>query len=142
MRYHETLLTVRFNEVDAYQVAWHGHYVAWMEVGRNDLAGRFGLDAAQLSEAGYLGPVVGLEVKYHSPARFKDEIIVRTSLRPSDTATLIFVNEIVTGTGRRLASGVTTHVLTDLNGVLQFRMPPEVEERVRAMTDWLEAEVS
>jgi acyl-CoA thioester hydrolase len=142
MRYHETLLTVRFNEIDAYQVAWHGHYVAWMEVGRNELAGRFGLDAAQLAAAGYLGPVVGLEVKYHSPARFKDEIVVRTGLRPSDTATLVFVNEIVTRDGRRLASGVTTHVLTDAQGVLQFRLPAAVEERVRAMTDWLEADLS
>ena len=46
MRYHETKITVRFNEIDAYRVAWHGHYVAWMEIGRNALAGRFDLDAA------------------------------------------------------------------------------------------------
>jgi acyl-CoA thioester hydrolase len=138
MKYHETLLQVRFNEVDAYQVAWHGHYVAWMEVGRNDLAGCFGLDAAQLGEAGYLGPVIGLEVKYHAPARFKDEIVVRTSLRPSQTATLVFVTEIVTREGRKLASGTTTHALTDLKGVLQFRLPPEVEQRVAALMAWLE----
>ena len=30
MRYHETGITVRFNEIDAYRVAWHGHYVAWI----------------------------------------------------------------------------------------------------------------
>jgi len=71
MKFHETHLQVRFNEIDAYNVAWHGHYVAWMEVGRNDLAGRFGMDARQLAELGYLGPVVSLEVKYLSPARFK-----------------------------------------------------------------------
>jgi acyl-CoA thioester hydrolase len=137
MRFHETCITVRFNEVDAYNVAWHGHFVAWMEVGRNDLAGRFGLDAQQLGEAGFLGPVVSLEIKYLAPARFKDEIIVRTAVRPSESATLIFVNEIVNSDGRKLASGVTTHALTDLDGVLQFRMPPELAQRVENLLEWL-----
>ena len=30
VNYHETRIKVRFNEVDAYRIAWHGHYVAWM----------------------------------------------------------------------------------------------------------------
>ena len=137
MRFHETPLQVRFNEIDAYNVAWHGHYVAWMEVGRNDLAGRFGMDARQLAELGCLGPVVSLEVKYLSPARFKDEILVRTSLRPTETATLIFLNEIVAADGRRLATGVTTHALTDLNGVLQFKLPAVISERLETMKQWL-----
>jgi len=137
MRYHETRLQVRFNEVDSYNVAWHGHYVAWMEVGRNDLAGRFQMDAAQLAEAGFLGPVINLELKFHNPARFKDEIIVRTTLRPSETATLVFMNEIVALDGRKLASGVTTHALTDLTGILQFRLPPILAERIDNMKKWL-----
>ena len=137
MRFHETRLQVRFNEVDSYNVVWHGHYVAWMEVGRNDLAGRFGMDAAQLTELGFLGPVVSLEVKYLSPARFKDEILVRTSLRPTETATLVFLNEIVTADGRRLATGVTTHALTDRQGVMQFRLPEVIAERLDNLTKWL-----
>ena len=138
MRFHETHLQVRFNEIDAYNVAWHGHYVAWMEVGRNDLAGRFGMDARQLTELGYLGPVVSLEVKYLSPARFKDEIVVRTSLRTSETATLVFLNEIVAADGRRLATGVTTHALTDLEGIMQFQLPAVIAERIEKMKKWLE----
>ena len=137
MRYHETNLQVRFNEVDAYNVAWHGHYVAWMEVGRNALAGRFQMDAAQLAAAGYLGPVINLEIKYLNPARFKDEIIVRTTLRPSETATLVFLNEIVALDGRKLATGVTTHALTDLNGVLQFKLPPLIAQRIDNIKKWL-----
>ncbi|MBK5276267.1 MAG: acyl-CoA thioesterase [Desulfuromonadales bacterium] len=137
MRFHETHLQVRFNEVDSYNVVWHGHYVAWMEVGRNDLAGRFGLDAAQLTELGFLGPVVSLELKYLSPARFKDEILVRTSLRPTETATLVFLNEIVAADGRKLATGVTTHALTDRQGVMQFRLPEVIAERLDNLAKWL-----
>lgn len=139
MTYHETPLVVRFSEVDAYNVAWHGHYVNWMEIGRNDLAGRFGLDAQQLGEAGFLGPVVSLEIKYLAPARFKERLTVRTTVRPSETATLVFVSEIVAEDGRRLASGVTTHALTDLQGVMQFKLPLVVAERLARMTAWTEA---
>jgi len=139
MNYHETTITVRFNEVDAYQVAWHGHYVAWMEIGRSELAGRFGLDAFQLGALGYLGPVVALEVKYVRPARYNDVLNVRTTLMPSETATLVFESVILNRDGTKLATGLTRHALTDLDGVLQFQMPRAVAERVEQMKAWLEA---
>jgi acyl-CoA thioesterase FadM len=37
-----------------------------------------------------------------------------------------------------LATGSTTHVLTDLNGTLLYRVPPEVLERIEAMRKYLE----
>jgi len=138
MKYHETRITVRFNEVDAYRVAWHGHYVAWMEIGRNALAGRFDLDAFQLAALGYLGPVVRLELKYLRPARFNDELTIQTTLRRTQTATLEFITTIVGPDGTKLATGVTTHALTDLDGVLQFKLPPEIAERVKRLLAWLE----
>jgi acyl-CoA thioester hydrolase len=138
MRYHETNITVRFNEIDAYQIAWHGHYVAWMEIGRNALAGRFDLDAFQLVTAGYLGPVVGLELKFLRPARYNEELTVQTTLRRTRTATLEFVTTIVGPDGTRLATGTTTHALTDMDGVLQFQLPAVIAERVNRLLVWLE----
>jgi len=138
MRYHETKIIVRFNEIDAYRVAWHGHYVAWMEIGRNALAGRFDLDAFQLAALGYLGPVVGLELKFLRPARFNEELTIQTTLRRTDTATLEFTTTIVGPDGKKLATGVTTHALTDLDGVLQFQLPTVIAERVKRLLAWLE----
>jgi acyl-CoA thioester hydrolase len=138
MRYHETEIVVRFNEIDAYRVAWHGHYVAWMEIGRNALAGQFELDAFQLIAAGYLGPVVALELKFLRPARFNDELTIKTTLRRTRTATLEFVSAIVGPDGKKLASGTTTHALTDLDGVLQFQLPTLLAGRVDRLLAWLE----
>jgi len=137
MNFHETGIKVRFNEVDAYRVAWHGHYVAWMEIGRSALAGRFGLDAFQLAELGYLGPVVNLEIKYLRPARFNDELTIRTRFVPVESATMVFESIIVDCDGVKLAAGLTTHALTDLDGVLQFQIPEAVTERLDAMKTWL-----
>lgn len=138
MKYHETKVKVRFNEVDAYKVAWHGHYIAWMEIGRNALAGQFGLDAEQLAAEGFLGPVVALDVKYFRPALFNDELTISTSVRRSPTATLQFVTIITGQDGKKCASGTTTHALTDLQGLLQFRLSDTLAERIERMMTSLE----
>ena len=140
MKYRETAIKVRFNEVDSFQVAWHGHYVAWMEVGRNDLAGRFGLDAGQIAVAGYIAPVVLLELKYLRPARFDEELRVRTSLNRMETATLEFITDIIGDDGRKCASGRVVHSITDKNGVLQYSLPPLIRERVEQLLAWQEEE--
>lgn len=136
----ETTVTVRFNEVDAYQVAWHGHYVGWLEIGRMALAQRFGLDPFQLAELGFLGPVVQLELKFLRPARCNDTLTIRTTLETSATAQLIFISEIIGPDGSRLASGRTVHALTDLDGALQFRLPEAVARRVAALQGWVAGE--
>lgn len=140
MRFHETPITVRFNEIDAYRVAWHGHYVAWMEIGRNQLAGRFGLGPDQLAESGYLGPVVALELKFLRPARFDEELSVRTTPQRRETPTLEFRTEIIGADGKVCARGVTVHALTDLDGITQYRLPGALAERVGKMLEWAEGD--
>ncbi len=138
MRYHETPVKVRFNEVDSYNIAWHGHYVSWMEVGRNDLAGRFGLNAEQTTNLGFLVPVVSLELHFRKPARFDDDLRVMTSVRRTHTATLEFFCTIVSADGVTCAEGKTVHVLTDRNGILQYRLPPVIGERLEELMAYLE----
>ncbi len=139
MNCHETTITVRFNEVDSYRIAWHGHYAAWMEVGRNELASRFGLAVDQLATAGYLCPVVSLELKYLRPARFNERLTVRTTVRRTETLTLEFHATILGSDGKPVARGVTVHALTDLEGITQYRLPEVIAPRLAQMLDWAEA---
>jgi acyl-CoA thioester hydrolase len=135
VNHHETAIKVRFNEIDAYHVAWHGHYVAWMEVGRTELARQYGLDADQLAAEGYLAPVVTLELQYRSPLRYGEEALIQTTARRTEAATLEFSCRIVGADGSVAATGRTVHALTDLAGILQYRLPPVIEERlVRLLT--------
>lgn len=136
MKVHKTTITVRFNEVDAYRVAWHGHYVAWMEIGRNNLSAQFRLGPDDLLGLGYMGPVVTLELKYLRPALFNDVVTVRTWLEDDAAAMLRFRCEMLSSGGQRLAGGLVCHALTDLNGVLQYRLPPEISQRLDRMKDW------
>ncbi|MBP1752625.1 MAG: acyl-CoA thioesterase [Geobacteraceae bacterium] len=137
MKFHETPVKVRFNEVDSYNVAWHGHYVAWMEAGRNDVAGRFGLNADQVTNLGFFAPVVSLELHFKKPARFDEDLRVLTSVRRTNTATIEFTCSIVDACGVSCAEGKTVHVLTDRDGVLQYRLPPIVAERLEKLMAYL-----
>jgi acyl-CoA thioester hydrolase len=129
-------MKVRFYEVDSYQVAWHGHYIAWFEVARNELASRFGLDPMQLKEAGLMAPVVDLTCKFKLPARYNDEVIIQTSMERTETAKLIFHYTVMRDT-EVLAEGGTTHVLTDLMGTMLYKVPPAVHQRLEEMMVYL-----
>ncbi len=139
MRYHETPLEVRFCEVDAYGMVWHGHYVVWFEVGRNDLTRRFQMGPSQLKALNLLAPVVELNCQFKSPATFGDSLIIQTTMERTEVAKLIFHYRVVDEKNRKvITTGSTTHVLTDLKGNLLYRIPLEVLERIEAMQSYLE----
>jgi len=139
MKYHETTIQVRFYEVDAYGVVWHGHYVGWFEVGRNDLTERFHIGPLQLKEKNLLAPVVELNCEYKFPATYGESLLIQTTMERTEVAKLIFHYRVLSqGNGKVLATGSTTHVLTDFNGNLLYRVPPEVLERIEAMRKYLE----
>ena len=57
---------VRFSEVDALKIAWHGHYVTWLEEGREGFGRELGFGYQDVAAAGCL---MVSNIKYHS---FKD----------------------------------------------------------------------
>ncbi len=139
MKFHETRIKVRFTEVDLYQVVWHGHYISWFEVSRNELARRFELDPLKLMEVGFLAPVVELHCQFKEPARPNDEIIIRTGIERTELANLIFTYSVLHGeTKRVLATGRTIHVLTDSRGTLLYRIPDAIQQRISRMMEYLE----
>ena len=139
MKFHETRVKVRFTEVDLYHVVWHGHYLDWFEVSRNELAQRFQVDPLTLMEAGFLAPVVELQCQFREPARPNDEVVIRTGMERSEVANLVFTYAVVrAGTERVLATGRTIHVLTDSKGTLLYQIPDAIQERIGRMMEYLE----
>ncbi len=141
MKFHETRVKVRFTEVDLYQVVWHGHYLSWFELSRNELARRFELDPLKLIEAGFLVPVVEVQCQFKEPARPNDEVIIRTGMQRSELANLIFTYAVLHAeTEKVLATGRTIHVLTDSKGTLLYRIPEAIQQRIGKMMEYLEVE--
>lgn len=128
---------VPFHDVDAMNVAWHGHYVKYFEIARCALLRRFDYDYPQMQASGYLWPIVDCHLKYVRPALYGQRLRVEATL-------LEFENRIRIGyeirdaqSGERLTKGSTIQVAVDAaTRELQFVSPAIVFEKLeRACTD-------
>ena len=110
----EMHLRVRYAETDQMGVVYYANYMVWMEVGRVALCKSRGLDYRDLEREGVLMAVVEVNCRYHAPARFDDEVVVRTWIEGANPRVIRFAYEMrLVSEDRKLASGFTRHVLVD-----------------------------
>jgi acyl-CoA thioester hydrolase len=136
MKFDETEIRVRFNEVDSWGIVWHGHYIAWFEAGRMALLNKFQLSPQDFTRMGYMAPVVDLKCSYKEPARLGDEVIIRTTVIKPAKAALTFQFEILRKKDRKLlVTGEETQVLLTLDGRMLYYIPPELEKKLKPLFD-------
>ena len=124
-------LDVRFPEVDAYRVVWHGNYVLYCELARNGLCGAAGLTPAEALAAGWRVPITQFDVKVRRPARLDDRLEVACTLRPPVTAKLEMDYEVRRLPDRLLlATGFTQQVILSPRDELLLTFPRPVKELV------------
>ena len=77
----ETRVRVRYAETDQMGVVYHANYLVWFEVGRVEFIRQLGMDYKEMEqEHDALIAVAEATARYKAPARYDDELIVRTSL--------------------------------------------------------------
>ncbi|MCQ4055959.1 acyl-CoA thioesterase [Aeromonas sp. SG16] len=76
----EVDVTVPFHDVDMMAVAWHGHYLRYIELARCVLLDRIDYNYPQMEASGYLWPVIDVRMKYIAPLRFGQTVRVRATL--------------------------------------------------------------
>lgn len=128
----KTLIRVRFNEVDAMRVVWHGYYVGYFEEARRAFGRRYGVDYTVMFEHNTPAPVVQLRVDYYAPARMSDVLEVTARLFKSEGAKLEFEYEIHRqGDTTLLAVGSSVQVFTNTAGELLLTWPPYMVELLK-----------
>ena len=133
-------LEVGFHDVDMVGVVWHGHYLRYVENARWALMNRLGYGLDRMIASGFAWPIVDLQAKYVSPARFGDRLRVRASLVEWESR--LAVNYLVSRVedGARIARARTVQVAVDArSGELQFATPPDFAECVRAALSRVDA---
>lgn len=118
-----TEVTVRFHEVDAMTVVWHGHYIAYFEQARVAFGDRYGLDYMTILREGYVAPIVRMEMEYLRPVRFRETLTVRARLHPEAGARLVFAYRAENRAGEEVANGLSWQAFTDLEGELSLTRP-------------------
>lgn len=120
----EAEVKVRFSEADMLQIVWHGHYVDYLEDGRQAFGEKYGLGYLQVYEYGFSIPIVKLNIDYKQPLRFSDTAIVETRYVNTEAAKLIFHYTIKNkATGKVIATAETIQVFVDTGGLLSLTVP-------------------
>jgi acyl-CoA thioester hydrolase len=116
--WHETLLRVRYSETDKMGIVHHANYLIWFEIGRTEFCRARGFSYREMEETDNAYLVVAESYcRYKAPARYDDQLLVRTHITELRRRSLRFGYEIVrVADGQIIAEGETGHVVTDANG--------------------------
>jgi acyl-CoA thioester hydrolase len=126
----ETRIRVRYAETDQMGVVYYANHLVWMEVARVDLCKAHGFNYRDMErEDGIFLAVAEANCRYRSPARFDDEVIVKSWIEEANTRVVTFAYQMRNAADdRELAHGFTRHVFVDRE-LKRTRLP----EKYRAM---------
>jgi len=128
----ESRLRVRYAETDQMGVVYHANHFVWFEIGRVELMRQLGFTYRDMERKhGCFIPVVDARCRYKAPARYDDEIIVRTRLKNVRESVIQFAYELVrAGDGELLAEGETMHMIMDAK-MKVTPLPPDILKAFR-----------
>ena len=123
---------VRYAETDKMGVVYHANYFVWFEVGRTDLLRSAGWTYKEMESEGFSLPVIEAHCEYKQPARYDDELEIRTTATLASPARVAFDYEVVRSADAQapvtLVTGRTVHATIDRDG-----RPCRLPERVKGL---------
>lgn len=133
---HWLPLRVYYEDTDVGGIVYYANYLKFMERGRSDMLRLAGIDqtlllAGEDMEEGLMFAVRRACVDYLKPARFDDEIIVRTRLDKMTGATLTMSQEIWRGDDLLVTASVVAAVLS--RGGRPRRLPSKIRHILTAI---------
>ena len=109
---NETRFRVRYAETDQMGVVYYANYLVWMEIGRVEYCRSAGIRYKDMEvNDGVLLAVAEATCRCLFPARYDEEIVVKTRVKQAGSRMVRFVYEMTEAeSGRKLATGETAHI--------------------------------
>jgi acyl-CoA thioester hydrolase len=132
--YAEARVRVRYAETDQMGVVYHANYLVWFEVGRVEFIRQLGMDYRSMEqEEDALIAVVEVTARYKAPARYDDELLIRTTLAGVRGSIVRFRYAILRAADQLLlCEGETVHVVVGRD-MKRREMPISYADRFAAV---------
>jgi acyl-CoA thioester hydrolase len=115
---------IRFSEVDAMRVVWHGSYAKYFEDAREYFGQQYDLGYELIETSGYYAPIVDLSFQYKLPLRYGMQPQITIIYRPTEAAKIVFDYEIHNpDDGSLMATGHSVQVFMDKDYQLMWESP-------------------
>jgi len=122
-------IEIRFSEVDAMKIVWHGSYVFYFEDAREEFGKKYGLGYLDIFGNGYFTPLVDIKISYKKPLTYGKKARIDISFRNVEAAKIIFDYEIIDlEDGSLIATGYSIQVFLDMQYQLIWTNPPFYED--------------
>ena len=119
---------VRFEEVDALAIVWHGRYPSFFEDGRVALGEKYGIGYLDCHAHGVLTPIKKMHVDYSRPLRFQERFTIEAIMHWSEAARLNFEFIIRNDAGEVTTTGYTVQMMLDTEYNILLLPPPFYRE--------------
>lgn len=124
---------VEFYDVDSMNIAYHGNYVRFMEVGRCALLDKIGYNYTNMKDEGYAFPVVDIKVRYIKSLHFNEVARIRSSITEFENC-LKVKYEIFNSKGELCTKAESTQmVIKEATGETMFKCPETLIKKMNAL---------
>jgi len=123
---HIIPLRIRYGESDQMGYAHHGNYAQYFEMGRMELLRNLGISYKKMEEEGIILPVYSINTRFIKPAKFDDLLSLKTMLRKTPSARIIFEYEIYNEKNELITTGETVLVFVDTAKNRPIKIPENI----------------
>ena len=125
---------VFYGDTDAYGVVWHGAYTRWLEEARTEAFEKsLKMSLPELEAGNIQFPVAEMNIRYKSPARIHENIVIKTHISDLKPFCVTFETNIYNKETQalRITAHVTIAVTNAETGRMFRRMPENLYERFK-----------
>lgn len=119
-------IEIPFHDVDMMRVAWHGHYLKYLEIARCALLKKIDYDYPEMEASGYMWPVIEVHIRYAQPLRFRQKVEVLAKLVEWENRLKVeyVLKDVVTG--KRLTKAHTIQVAVAIDSGEMLYVSPAI----------------
>ncbi len=115
---------VRFEEVDALGIVWHGRYPSYIEDVREALGDHYGIGYLDFFREGVVTPIRQLHLDYHLPLQLHDKFTIKSEMHWTEAARLNFTYKIFNAQDELTTSGYSIQMIIDYQSRAVLMLPP------------------
>ena len=110
---HTAQVRVNYFDTDQMGVVWHGNYIKYFEMAREELFRTLGLPYSEVEKTGIMMPIVDVSVEYKYPAHYDEVLSIETRVAEPPRSRIRVEYVITNPQGETVVTGSTTLAFID-----------------------------
>ena len=124
---------VRYSETDKMGYLYYGNYASLYEIGRVETIRSLGIAYQELEDVhGIMLPVLSMNSRFKMPAKYDEELTIRTTLKEMPSKMITFHHDILNSKGQSINEAVVKLFFIDIASNKRISVPIFIQEKLKA----------